>query len=128
MVLHQVGINIPRIFNPVLIESGKSFVRVIPTIGRGIRKAKDKDFVQIWDITFSCKFAKGIPHIEKNFTKKQTIHDRKVGLVMRDDLMVQQQVKSKWQHMVGVICLNPNIQKASKTSIVRVVQKRYPIL
>ena len=25
---------------------------------------------------------------------------------MRDDLMVQQQVKSIWQHMVGVICLN----------------------
>ena len=25
---------------------------------------------------------------------------------MRADLMVQQQVGSKWQHMVGVICLN----------------------
>lgn len=25
---------------------------------------------------------------------------------MRSDLMVQQQVKSKWEHMVGVICLN----------------------
>ena len=25
---------------------------------------------------------------------------------MREDLMVQQQVKSVWQHMVGVICLN----------------------
>ena len=25
---------------------------------------------------------------------------------MRHDLMVQQQVKSIWQHMVGVICLN----------------------
>ena len=25
---------------------------------------------------------------------------------MRADLMVQQQVKSVWQHMVGVICLN----------------------
>ena len=53
-----VGINIPRIFNVVLIEPGKSFVRVIQSIGRGIRKAKDKDFVQIWDITSSCKFSK----------------------------------------------------------------------
>jgi len=25
---------------------------------------------------------------------------------MRDDLMVQQQVSTVWQHMVGVICLN----------------------
>ena len=53
-----VGINIPRIFNLVLIEPGKSFVRVIQSIGRGIRKAEDKDFVQIWDLTSSCKYAK----------------------------------------------------------------------
>jgi superfamily II DNA or RNA helicase len=53
-----VGINIPRIFNLVLVEPGKSFVRVIQSIGRGIRKAEDKDFVQIWDITSTCKFAK----------------------------------------------------------------------
>jgi len=53
-----VGINIPRIFNLVLIEPGKSFVRVIQSIGRGIRKAEDKDFVQIWDLTSRCKFAK----------------------------------------------------------------------
>jgi len=53
-----VGINIPRIFNLVLIEPGKSFVRVIQSIGRGIRKSEDKDFVQIWDITSTCKYAK----------------------------------------------------------------------
>ena len=53
-----VGINIPRIFNLVLIEPGKSFVRVIQSIGRGIRKAEDKDFVEIWDITSTCKFSK----------------------------------------------------------------------
>lgn len=53
-----VGINIPRIFNLVLVEPGKSFVRVIQSIGRGIRKAKDKDHVQIWDITSTAKFSK----------------------------------------------------------------------
>jgi superfamily II DNA or RNA helicase len=53
-----VGINIPRIFNLVLIEPGKSFVRVIQSIGRGVRIAEDKDFVQIWDITSTCKYAK----------------------------------------------------------------------
>ena len=53
-----VGINLPRIFNLVLMEPGKSFVRVIQSIGRGIRKAEDKDHVQIWDITSTCKFAK----------------------------------------------------------------------
>lgn len=53
-----VGINIPRIFNLVMIEAGKSFVRVIQTIGRGIRVAKDKDFVNIWDISSESKFSK----------------------------------------------------------------------
>ena len=64
-----VGINIPRIFNLVLLEPGKSFVRVIQSIGRGIRKAEDKDFVQIWDITSTCKFAKRHLTVRKKFYK-----------------------------------------------------------
>ena len=63
-----VGINIPRIFNLVLLESGKSFVRVIQSIGRGIRKAEDKDFVQIWDVTSTCKFAK------RHLTKRKAFY------------------------------------------------------
>jgi len=66
----SVGINIPRIFNLVLIEPGKSFVRVIQSIGRGVRKAKDKDFVQIWDITSTCKFAKRHLTQRKKFYKE----------------------------------------------------------
>jgi superfamily II DNA or RNA helicase len=65
-----VGINIPRIFNLVLLEPGKSFVRVIQSIGRGIRKAEDKDFVQIWDVTSTCKFAKRHLTQRKNFYKE----------------------------------------------------------
>ena len=64
-----VGINIPRIFNLVLVEPGKSFVRVIQSIGRGVRKAEDKDFVQIWDITSTCKFAKRHLTKRKQFYK-----------------------------------------------------------
>jgi superfamily II DNA or RNA helicase len=64
-----VGINIPRIFNLVLLEPGKSFVRVIQSIGRGIRKADDKDFVQIWDITASTKYAKRHLTERKRFYK-----------------------------------------------------------
>jgi len=65
-----VGINIPRIFNMVLLEPGKSFVRVIQSIGRGIRKAEDKDFVQIWDITSTCKYAKRHLTERKKFYKE----------------------------------------------------------
>ena len=64
-----VGINIPRIFNLVLLEPGKSFIRVIQSIGRGVRKAKDKDFVQIWDVTSTCKYAKKHLTQRKKFYK-----------------------------------------------------------
>jgi len=64
-----VGINIPRIFNLVLLEPGKSFVRVIQSIGRGIRKAEDKDSVQIWDITAASKYAKRHLTERKKFYK-----------------------------------------------------------
>ena len=63
-----VGINIPRIFNLVLVEPGKSFVRVIQSIGRGIRKAEDKDHVEIYDITSTCKFAK------RHLTKRKAFY------------------------------------------------------
>lgn len=65
-----VGINIPRIFHLVLIEPGKSFVRVIQSIGRGIRKAKDKDYVDIWDVTSTLKFSTKHMKARKVFYKE----------------------------------------------------------
>jgi len=64
-----VGIDIPRIFNLYLFEPGKSFVRVIQSIGRGIRKAKDKDFVNIFDVTSSAKYSKKHLTERKKFYK-----------------------------------------------------------
>lgn len=52
-----VGINVPRIYNLVLIEPGKSFIRTIQSIGRGIRKAKDKDYLKVYDICSSTKYS-----------------------------------------------------------------------
>lgn len=53
-----VGINIVAIHNVFLIEPGKSFVRVIQSIGRGLRKGGDKSSVEIYDITSTCKFSR----------------------------------------------------------------------
>lgn len=65
-----VGIDIPRIFNLFMIEPGKSYIRVIQSIGRGIRKAKDKDFVNVFDITSSAKYSKRHLAARKKFYKK----------------------------------------------------------
>ena len=43
--------------------------------------------------------------------------------MMRDDLMVQQQVESVWQHMVGVICLN----QTSRVQVKRVLPVLFDI-
>ena len=67
----SVGINIPRIFNLVLIEPGKSFVRVIQSIGRGIRKAEDKDYLNVIDITSNLKYSKRHLTKRKAFYKEQ---------------------------------------------------------
>ena len=54
----STGINIPRIYNLVLIEPGKSFVKTIQSIGRSLRRATDKDHAVIYDICSSCKYSK----------------------------------------------------------------------
>lgn len=44
------GIDIPRIFNLVMIEPGKKFEKVNQVLGRGFRKAKDKTHLNVYDI------------------------------------------------------------------------------
>ena len=45
--------------------------------------------------------------------------------MLRDDLMVQQQVANEWQHMVGVICLNQSHRKPVKRVLPELLT-RYP--
>ena len=65
-----VGLNIPRLFNLVLIEPGKSFVRVIQSIGRSLRVSDDKDYADVYDLTSNCKFAKRHLTARKRFYKE----------------------------------------------------------
>lgn len=67
----STGINIPRIFNLVVIEVGKSFIKVIQTLGRGVRKAADKDHVEVWDLTSSLKYSK------RHLTKRKAFYKLK---------------------------------------------------
>lgn len=52
------GLNIKRIFNLILIDLGKSFIRVIQAIGRGLRKAHDKDYVYVGDVCSDLKYSR----------------------------------------------------------------------
>jgi len=53
----RAGIDIQRIFNLVLVDGGKAFVRAIQTIGRGLRRASDKHHVNILDICSNGKYS-----------------------------------------------------------------------
>jgi len=53
----KAGIDIERIFNLVLVDPGKAFVRGIQSIGRGLRKAADKHHVNVLDICSNGKYS-----------------------------------------------------------------------
>ena len=72
----STGISINRIFNVVLVEAGKSFVKVIQSIGRGLRLAKDKDSVEIYDICGTNKYsAKHMRERIKYYTEAEYPHE-----------------------------------------------------
>jgi superfamily II DNA or RNA helicase len=54
----STGISIDRIFHLCLLDIGKSFTRCIQAVGRGLRKADDKDFVHVSDVYSSLKWSK----------------------------------------------------------------------
>jgi len=64
-----VGLNIKRIFHMVYIDIGKSFIRVIQTIGRALRKAIDKNTVHITDICSDLK------HSKRHLRKRKAYYD-----------------------------------------------------
>jgi superfamily II DNA or RNA helicase len=66
----STGINISRIFNLVLVEAGKSFVRTIQSIGRGLRMADDKNSVEIYDLCSRMKFSNNHSNKRKAFYSK----------------------------------------------------------
>jgi len=54
--LVQMGLDIPRIFKIVMIDMGKAWTKTIQSIGRGLRKADDKDSIDIIDISDSLRY------------------------------------------------------------------------
>ncbi len=54
----STGISIDRIFCEIMIDAGKSFIRCIQSIGRGLRKSGDKDEVHLCDIYSNLKWGR----------------------------------------------------------------------
>ena len=54
----STGLSIDRIFCLVMLDTGKSFVKCIQSVGRGLRKKGDKSMIWVYDIYSRLKFAK----------------------------------------------------------------------
>lgn len=69
--LAAVGLNIKRIFNLFMVDAGRSFERVIQTIGRGLRKTDDKKVVNVFDIFSDLKYSLSHSHTRKKYYKEE---------------------------------------------------------
>lgn len=75
----STGLDIKRIFNLIYIDVGKSFIRTIQSIGRGLRKAHDKDSVHVTDICSDLKYSKRHLRERINYYKEAKYkHKKKV--------------------------------------------------
>jgi len=54
----STGLSINRIFALCYINFGKSGIKVIQSVGRGLRTADDKDFVMVFDFTNDLKYSR----------------------------------------------------------------------
>jgi superfamily II DNA or RNA helicase len=66
----STGISIDRIFNLMLIDAGKSFIRAIQSIGRGLRKAEDKSKVHVTDVHSKLKWSR------KHFRERKRYYEQ----------------------------------------------------
>lgn len=66
----STGISINRIKELVLVDIGKSFTRVIQSIGRGLRTAPDKKHVAVWDVHSDLPFS------IKHATKRKAMYNQ----------------------------------------------------
>ncbi len=62
----STGINLPRIHTIIFASPTKSVIRVMQSLGRGLRKSSDKDYLQVFDIADKIYNTK----TETNYTMK----------------------------------------------------------
>lgn len=53
----STGISIDRIHHLILIDPGKSFIRVLQSIGRGVRKGGGKTHINVYDVSSNLSFS-----------------------------------------------------------------------
>jgi superfamily II DNA or RNA helicase len=72
----STGIDIPSINNIIVASPTKSIIRVVQTIGRGLRKTKTKDRCVLFDIADNLQWKNRKNYTLKHFTERMKIYIR----------------------------------------------------
>jgi superfamily II DNA or RNA helicase len=72
----STGINIKNIHNIIFSSPSKSVIRVLQSIGRGLRKSSNKDHVKLYDISDNLNFKKYKNHTMRHFDERIKIYNR----------------------------------------------------
>jgi len=70
----STGINIPSINNVIFASPSKSVIRVLQSIGRGIRKTKDKKKTYVYDISDDLTYKSHVNHTMKHLDERIKIY------------------------------------------------------
>lgn len=75
----STGLNIPRLHNIVFYSSYKSKIKILQSIGRGLRKHETKDSMVLWDVVDDLRYRYGSKEIDnyiyKHFKSRKSYYD-----------------------------------------------------
>lgn len=70
----STGVNIKKLHNIIFAQPTKSVIRVLQSIGRGLRKAVGKTHMTLFDIADDLTWKKSINHTYKHFIERLAIY------------------------------------------------------
>tara|TARA_R100001082_G_scaffold110804_1_gene91847 strand:+ start:1354 stop:2835 length:1482 start_codon:yes stop_codon:yes gene_type:complete len=72
----STGINIKNIHNIIFASPSRSVIRVLQSIGRGLRTSKTKNKVRLYDISDDLKYLKYVNHTYKHLHERIKIYNK----------------------------------------------------
>jgi len=70
----STGLNIPNIDNVIFASPSKSVVRVLQSIGRGLRKSKNQKITKIYDISDDMTYKSYVNHTRRHLDERLKIY------------------------------------------------------
>ena len=73
--VYAQGVNIKNLHDIIFAEPFKSKIKVLQSIGRGLRKHHSKDIATLWDISDYLKHKKKVNYSLRHFLQRVSMYD-----------------------------------------------------